>query len=42
MNNREYHGMDWEKKERNPGDTGYEGGRLLSGAWNNVYTYRNL
>lgn len=34
--------MDWEKKERVSGDTGYEGGRLLSGARNNVYTYRNL
>lgn len=30
MGNREYSRMDWEKKERVPGDTGYESGRLLS------------
>jgi hypothetical protein len=36
MSVEEYHRMDWEKRERVPGDTGYEHGRLLSGVRNSL------
>lgn len=36
MDNREYHRMEWEKKEHVPGDTGYESGSLLSGVRNDL------
>lgn len=36
MSSGEYYQMDWEKKERVPGDTGYEQGRLLSGVRNSL------